>query len=269
MDEVLWNRMTAAELRRAADHEAIVLLPVASTEQHGPHLATGVDTFLGSEVCRRTAGLVAKHRPIVVAPTVWMGLAEHHVAYGGTFSISLPTYHALLRDLCDAILRAGFKKILIVNSHGGNTAALAALATDLTRDLKAPIATTSVYALPHLSESFAAVLEDQKGVRHACEAETSMMMAAFLDCVRKDKLSEAFGPKDVDSPTTQPLLVWKSFKDVTPSGVMGDARRASAAKGEKLLAIAAKLLADALMAGEPWSDVKGHVHRGGATVAGA
>jgi creatinine amidohydrolase len=252
MDEVLWNRMTAAELRGAANQGAIVLLPVASTEQHGPHLATGVDTFLGGEVCRRTAELVAKQRPILVAPTVWMGLAEHHIAYGGTFSISLPTYHSLLRDLCDAIVRAGFKKILIVNSHGGNTAALAALATDLTRELKTPIATTSVYALPHKHESFASVLEDQKGVRHACEAETSMMMAAFSDCVRKDKLPEAYGPKDVDSPTSQPLLIWKSFKEVTPSGVMGDARRANAEKGETLLTIAAKLLADELIAGAPW-----------------
>ena len=136
MPEVLWNRMTAAELRRAADKGAIVLLPVASTEQHGPHLATGVDTFLGGEVCRRTAELVAKQKPVVVAPTVWMGLAEHHVAYGGTFSVSIATYHALLRDLCDAILRAGFKKIMIVNSHGGNSAALTALTTDLSRELR-------------------------------------------------------------------------------------------------------------------------------------
>src|SRR5208283_5147855 len=93
MTEVLWNRMTAPELRRAADDGAIVLLPVASTEQHGPHLATGVDALLGGEICRRTAELVVKERPVVVAPTVWMGLAEHHVAYGGTFSISLSTYH--------------------------------------------------------------------------------------------------------------------------------------------------------------------------------
>jgi creatinine amidohydrolase len=79
-----------------------------------------------------------------------------------------------------------------------------------------------------------------------------MMMAAFPDCVRKDKVPEAFGPKDVESPTTQPLLIWKSFKDLTPSGVMGDARRASAEKGEMLLNIAAKLLADELIAGAPW-----------------
>ena len=79
-----------------------------------------------------------------------------------------------------------------------------------------------------------------------------MMMAAFPDCVRKNKLAKAFGPKAAESPTTQPLLIWKSFKDVTPSGVMGDARRASAEKGEMLLNIAAKLLADELIAGAPW-----------------
>src|SRR5262249_26619177 len=135
MSEVAWNRMTAAELRSKAAEDAIVLLPVASTEQHGPHLATGVDTFLASEGCRRTALLVARQRPIVVAPTLWVGLAEHHVAFGGTFSVSMTTYHALLRELCGAILGAGFKKILIVNAHGGNSAALNALTTDLHRDL--------------------------------------------------------------------------------------------------------------------------------------
>src|SRR5271166_5539401 len=71
MTEVLWNRMTAEELRRRAEENAIVLLPVASTEQHGPHLATGVDTFLGGEGCRRTALIVARSRSIVVAPVVW------------------------------------------------------------------------------------------------------------------------------------------------------------------------------------------------------
>jgi creatinine amidohydrolase len=251
MTEVLWNRMTAAELREAAAADAIVLLPVASTEQHGPHLATGVDVFLGGEGCRRAALLVAKERRIIVAPTVWMGLAEHHVAYGGTMTVSLSTYHALLRDLCDAILRAGFKQILIVNSHGGNIAALAALTVDLTRELKAPIATTALHALPHAAGAYKAVLEDQEGVRHACEAETSMMLAIAPDCVRMDRIGEAFGPM-IPSPTASALLVWKSFKDVSPSGVMGDARRASADKGERLLDIAAQLLAEKLIAGEPW-----------------
>ncbi len=242
--------MTAAELNAAAKEDAIVLLPVASIEQHGPHLATGVDTFLAGEACTRTALLVTEKRPIVVAPTLWMGLAEHHIAFGGTFSISLPTYHALLRDLCGSIGRAGFNKILIVNGHGGNIAALAALTTDLTHELNLPIATTDVYALAHESGEYEEVLEDQAGVQHAGEAETSMMMAAFGDCVRSNKIPEAFGPSTLA--TKKALLVWKSFKEMTPSGVRGDARKATAGKGEKLLEIASRLLAEKLIAGEPW-----------------
>lgn len=100
MTEVLWNRMTAAEINEQAKADAIVLLPVASTEQHGPHLATGVDTFLAGEGCRRIALIAAKQQPIIVAPTLWMGLAEHHMAFGGTFTVFLTTYHAILKDLC-------------------------------------------------------------------------------------------------------------------------------------------------------------------------
>ena len=253
MTEVLWNRMTAEELRQKAVDDAIVLLPVASTEQHGPHLATGVDAFLGSEGCQRAAEIVARSRPIVVAPVVWMGLAQHHVAFGGTFSLSLATYHCLLRELCGSILQAGFNKILIVNSHGGNAAALNALTTDLARELSAPIATASLYSLPQESGAYAAILEDQNTVRHACEAETSMMLASFADCVRRDRIAEAFGPPgSAEVSLAPPLNLWRSFKELTPSGVLGDARKASAEKGERLFDVAAELLAAKLVAGEPW-----------------
>jgi creatinine amidohydrolase len=253
MVEVEWNRLTAPELRELAGADAMVLLPVASTEQHGPHLATGVDTYLCGEACRRTAQLVSARRPVVVAPTVWMGLAEHHVALGGTFSLSLTTWHALLRDLCRSILNAGFKHICIVNGHGGNMAALAALTTDLTRELDAPIATTSYWNLPHANGGFEAILETQTGVQHACEAETSMMMAAKADCVRADRLAEAKGPnRSMGAAVGGAMMVWRSFAELTPTGVLGDATCATPEKGEQLLDIAARQLADELIAGTPW-----------------
>jgi creatinine amidohydrolase len=255
MTEVFWTRMTAEELRAKAAADAIVLLPVASTEQHGPHLGTGVDNFLVTEGCRRTALLVAKKRLCVVGPTVWMGLAEHHVAFGGTFTLSLATYHALLRDLCRSILRAGFKKILIVNGHGGNIAALNALATDLAQELDAPIAITTLYNLAHEAGAYKKILEDQEGVRHACEAETSMMMVAAPDCVRKDRIKDAHGAFTATRGlgVASPINVWRSFKELTPSGVIGDARKATAEKGEKLFDVAATLLADQLIAVHPWA----------------
>lgn len=254
MTSVLWNELPARMLNELAARDAIVLLPVASTEQHGPHLATGVDAVLCWEVCRRTAELVMPERPIVVAPTVWMGLAEHHVAFGGTFTLSVATWHAVLRDLCRSILRAGFRKIMIVNGHGGNITALNALTVELTRELEAPIATTSYWALAHDSGAFESILQDQKGIQHACEAETSMMMAAAPDLVFTAELPKAVGPQSsMGSALSKPLNLWRSFKDQTPTGVLGDARRASAQKGERLLDTAARLMAERLIAGEPWN----------------
>jgi creatinine amidohydrolase len=166
----------------------------------------------------------------------------------------LPVWHALLRELCRSILRAGFRKILLVTSHGGNIAALNALTVDLTRELEAPIATTTLYSLAHESGAYAKILEDQTQVMHACEAETAMMMVVAPDCVRADKMAEAVGPKLSAGAALGPALHrWRSFKDLTPSGIVGDPRRATADKGEKLLESAARLVADRLIAGEPWA----------------
>jgi creatinine amidohydrolase len=251
--DVLWARLDAGELRRRAEAGAVVILPVASTEQHGPHLATGVDTILCGEICRRAGQRIAGTRPVVVAPTLWAGLAEHHVAFGGTFTLTLPTYHAVLRDLCLSIVRAGFDRIVIVNGHGGNMTALNALTPDLTREVGVPVAVATYWLVAE--EPFRAILEDQAGVLHACEAETSMMMTAAPDLVNADRLPEAHGPTPASagSALMQPLGRWRSFKEMTATGVLGDARRASADKGERLIEAAARALADRLVAGEPWA----------------
>jgi len=252
MTETAWNRLSAEALRKLAAQGAVVLLPVGSTEQHGPHLPTGVDDFLCGAICRRTAALLAPDWPVVVAPTVWCGLADHHVAFGGTFTLSLTTYHALLRDLCRSILHADFRHIVIVNGHGGNVSGLAALSVELTRELEVSIATTTYFA--EATDEARRILEDQDGVMHACEAETSMMLVVAPELVDQARLPEAHGPMfDVPASLTPSLRRSKSFKETTESGVLGDARRASTAKGEALLQAFAGNLAARLRAGEPWA----------------
>ena len=93
---VMWKELTAEDLRAKAAANAIVVLPVASMEQHGPHLPVGVDTFLCEAVCQGGAELAVKDVPVVVAPTLWCGMAEHHMAFGGTFTFDIPTYQAVL-----------------------------------------------------------------------------------------------------------------------------------------------------------------------------
>lgn len=253
MAEVEWARLKAGELNERAQGGAIAILPVASTEQHGPHLATGVDAYLCGEICRRAAvKLTAGGRPAVVAPTLWAGLAEHHMDFGGSFTLSVATYHALLRELCESILRAGFERLVVVNGHGGNASALNALSAELTLELEAPVAIATYWHLA--DEAFGAILEDQKSVLHACEAETSMMMALRPDLVDSALLPEAVGPmaERAAAVLNPPLHRWRSFREMTASGVIGDARRATAEKGERLIEAAAEALAGRLAKGEPW-----------------
>jgi creatinine amidohydrolase len=239
---VMWKELTAEALRAKAAGDAIVILPVASMEQHGPHLPVGVDTYLCEGVCREAAER-ASDVETVIAPTLWCGMAEHHMAFGGTFTFDLPTDRAVLLCLLRSVERHGFRRVLIVNGHGGNIAALSAFLPDFARETGLDIRALTYFELA--IEAMGPILEDQTGVMHACEAETSMMMALAPETVRTGRFGEAHGMVDArPGPLMRPVVArYRSFKDMTASGVIGDARRASAAKGEKLVAACAEALA--------------------------
>lgn len=243
MADVIWQELTAEALRAKAASDAIVILPVASMEQHGPHLPVGVDTYLCAAVCRMAAERAADVG-VVVAPTLWCGMAEHHMAYGGTFTFDLPTYRAVLLCFLKSIERHGFKRVVIVNGHGGNIAALGAFLPDFARETALDIRALTYFELA--IDAMAPILQDQPGVMHACEAETSMMMAVAPDTVRRERLGEATGMMDArPAALMRPVVArYRSFKAYTASGVIGDARRASPEKGEKLLSACADALAD-------------------------
>ena len=243
-DDVLWARSTAESLRRRAAEGAVVILPVASTEQHGPHLATGVDTILCGEVCRRAAHLTKG--PTVVAPTLWIGLAEHHMEFGGSFTLTLPTYKTVIEEICRSIMRAGFKHIVICNGHGGNISALNAMSADLARSLGQSVGIGTYWLLD--PDAIAAALEDQTTVLHACEAETSMMLALAPELADPARFHEANGGETSPTNSATRILspafqVWRGFKAMTATGVIGDAAKASAEKGERLLDASARALA--------------------------
>jgi creatinine amidohydrolase len=250
---VLWKELTAEDLRAKAAADAIVVLPVASMEQHGPHLPVGVDTILCEGVCKAGAEAVAADVPVVVAPTLWCGMAEHHMAFGGTFTLDIPTYRAVLLCLLKSLDRHGFKRVFIVNGHGGNIAALNAFLPDFAREVSLKIRAAIYVELA--ASGLAAILEDQTTFHHACEFETSLMMALAPDTVKHDRLKDAFSAMDNAKRPTGWYVVparFRSFKDATPSGVLGDARRASRDKGEKLLALCVDGLAATLRDPKLW-----------------
>ena len=253
MVEVAWERMKAQELRALAERNAVVILPVASIEQHGPHLPTMVDTRLGQEIALRAARMASDTRPVVVTPVVWAGLSEHHMPFGGTLTVSHATFRAVLRDLVTAITRHGFRDILISNSHGGNTIACQQFIDEVAPTSEA----TLVFACYPMeaAEDYGAILEDQAGMQHACEAETSMMMAvegALVDDRELGQIAQnAGGPKFLGAGKAG--YRWRPFAHVTANGLAGNPARANAEKGERLIEIGAEAIAELIRDPETWA----------------
>ena len=253
MIEVEWWRLKAAEINALAARNAVVILPVGSTEQHGPHLPTQVDALLVGEIARRAARKVGATTPIVVAPTVWSGLAEHHMSLGGTLSLDFRAFFGLLQCLCRSLVRHGFQRILILNGHGGNITALNVAVNELAVELAAPLATTTYFILA--KDEFARILERQTVVRHACEAETSMLLALAPDLVDMRLAMDAVGPTEpeiADVAGTDAVHRWRSFKSRTSHGALGDPRTATPEKGEHLLEAAAEAVARVCANGAFW-----------------
>jgi creatinine amidohydrolase len=232
---VVWRELTFEDLNGLAARDAIVLLPIASVEQHGPHLPVGVDSILCENVCKGSAEALVGEVPVVVAPTVWCGMAEHHMSFGGTFTFDIPTYRAVLLAYLTSIQRAGFRRVAIVNGHGGNMSAMNAFLPDLQRELTLAIRATTYFDLA--VDKARLHLERQSSVMHACEMETSMMMVFAPGTVKHERLGEAVGPvfqdaRDVLQPKWQRF---RSIMEISANGVLGDARVATVEKGHKLV----------------------------------
>ncbi len=249
--EVEWAKLKAGELEELAAREAIVVLPVAAMEQHGPHLPVMVDTLLCGEVARRGALRASGRHPVVVAPTVWSGLSEHHMPFGGTFTLDFATFRSLIECLCRSLERHGFRRVLLLNGHGGNVAALRVVVDEL-RGLDMRLATATYWQVDPVA--IADILERQSGVQHACEAETSMVMALRPELVDTSRLEEArcVDPGRVAG-QAQAVHSAMKFEERTPSGAIGDPTAASAETGEKLLEAAATAVAGVLSNDELWA----------------
>ena len=235
MAEYEWQRLRADELRKYSQDDTVVILPVAALEQHGPHLPVMVDSRLTEEVSKRTASLGrAKGIPIITLPVVWHGLSEHHMPFGGTVTLTSNTFFLIVRDLIKSISRHGFSKFLILNGHGGNITAAEVCAQDISMELSLPIVATTYWL--EAADRFAKILETQTNVMHACEAETSMMMALEPNLVVDSLLNEAKGPMKLDFLNAgKGSYRWRSLTHVTSNGVIGDPSYSSSAKGEQLL----------------------------------
>ncbi|SCX72562.1 creatininase family protein [Variovorax sp. EL159] len=242
-----WGGFKSPDFSRVDVSSTMVILPIGSTEQHGPHLPVEVDSLLVSEVAHRAAALA----PALVLPTLWVSLAEHHMAYAGSLTLDFETLLAFVRCVVRSLKRQGFRRILLLNGHGGNMAALTLVVDKLSAEFELPLATATYWNVA--AKDFAAILEGQPNLLHACEAETSMVM--FL---RPDLVDAQAACTVASAPTgflqEGGIHRWRDMSHWSRSGVVGTPRLASAMKGERLLEAAASALADQFARGAIWGD---------------
>src|SRR5260370_41072091 len=114
----LFAEMTGEQLREAAG-AALAVLPIGATEQHGPHLPTGTDYFAVETLSREAAAQASGAIPVIVTPALPFGSSHHHFIFGATLSLTTETYYRVLCELLEALITDGFKRIFLVNCHGG------------------------------------------------------------------------------------------------------------------------------------------------------
>jgi creatinine amidohydrolase len=244
--EVDWTRLTGPDIRAvAARGNALAVLPVGSLEQHGPHLPVITDTRTAWEISIRAARLAAEAMPVLVLPGMWTGMSEHHLPFGGTISVNFSEFRGVLSGVARSLRAIGFSRLLIVNGHGGNVDPLAVAVRELAVEYGLPIVSTTPWFIA--ADAVAEQMVTAKGPQHACEAETSVMLAMVPDLVRTDKLEEAMRQAPPAVNARAGFSRFWSFSERAPiTGVRGDPRPATAAKGEKMLDAMAAALAEAM-----------------------
>lgn len=173
---LLFAELTREDLAALAP-TALVVVPLGATEQHGPHLPTGTDFFHAEWVARGAARTVAERLPIVVTPTLPFGSSEHHFPFGGTISFPTTLYYDAVVAIAESLIRDGFRRLFLVNGHGGNHELIQLAARDVALRLPVAIAAASWWNAAWDVLVAAGAREVGRLPGHAGGFETSLVMA--------------------------------------------------------------------------------------------
>jgi len=236
LSEVAWTDAEAAD----AD---LALLPVGSTEQHGPHAPLGTDALAAEAVAERGADRYPEEA--VVAPAVPVGVAEEHRQFAGTLWVREDTFRAYVRETVASLASHGWDRVVVVNGHGGNVAPLREACGRLTRDGVAYAVPFTWFDAVDLGDVPA--LDADAGMGHGGPLETSLVRALAPEQVHEERFAEAReGGADGWGEWQSGTNLAYDSAEFTDSGVVGDPGRGSEAAGEQLLAAAGDTLADLL-----------------------
>lgn len=252
-----WSNLTTADFARLDLHRTIAVLPVAATEQHGPHLPLSVDTTIADGIVARALQALPAGAPVLVLPTQAVGFSPEHTRFPGTLSLKAETLMRLWTEIGESVAASGVRKLVLFNAHGGQVGALDLVARDLRARLGMLVYSLSWFNLPLLDkhgEDVNALFspEEHRFGIHAGDVETSLMLALAPQHVRMAQAA-TFGSTaqdrarrfDILGNGRSAKLAWM-MQDYNPQGAVGDAAAATAEKGQALTDAAGHALASLL-----------------------
>jgi creatinine amidohydrolase len=237
-----YGRLTWPEVRRAAAEDRVCLIPVATLEDHGPHLPIDTDLRITEEIARRTAE--AAPDDIVLLPPVPHGYSPHHMDFPGTITIGWDTFTRYCTDVGRSLAHHGFKRMLYLHGHGSNQNFVEAAARLVGVEHPDVLSAAAFYLSGRRSLERIGELRDSGpgGMAHACELETSIYLAIDPDAVAMDRAVDERGYPAGEYASMDwadgPLKLMPWWSAFSRTGVQGDATAATGEKGEALLELA-------------------------------
>jgi creatinine amidohydrolase len=242
----LFAELNREELRAIAP-DTLALLSLGATEQHGPHLPSGTDTFTVESIARESAEIAAAKISVIVTPALPFGSSAHHLVYGATLSLKTETYYSVLSDLLESLVQDGFTRIFLLNGHGGNHELAQLAARDMALKHPVRIAAGSYWTIAWNALTAAHAHEGRRLPGHAGDFETSLMLSLRPEIVSVNK------PHRDNFTSSDPRrfeAAWRHerhgfWTDI--EGYTDSPDQANAERGEKFRGIIASAVAEALI----------------------
>ncbi len=247
-----WAELRTTDFARLNLARTIAVLPVAATEQHGPHLPLNVDTVLVDGVVQACLPHLRADLPVLFLPTQTTGLSPEHQAFAGTLTHSAHTTLDMWTQLAESVSRSGVNKLVLLNSHGGQVGLMDVVGRDLRSRLHMLVYSVSWFNLPLGAAAEAFSADEHRFGIHAGDMETSMMLALRPDLVDMTAAQNFASTSQTRAQQFEILgngksakLAWQT-QDYNPHGAVGHAAAATAEKGRALLEASGKALAQLL-----------------------
>lgn len=235
--KIFYHELSWPEIKDAVKEGKIPILPVGSIEQHGPHLPLTTDAFIVFSICVKAAEASGD---LLVMPPIYYGYSAHHMDFPGTISVETENFMGYVYDVCRSLVAHGFRKMIILNGHGGNAAPLQMVARRISEETNSLCALISWWNLAEKEIDSLRESDFPGGMAHSCELETSVMLSLKPEYVSMEKAVKDIGFQKssfvwLDLLKPSPVYLGENFSTFSRTGIIGDPTLATAEKGEKIV----------------------------------